>query len=64
MWRFCLLLAAVFGWTAFAGCGGQSQPEPLSAEQESELRKQMEQTQDEERSHLAKEHPGNGAGTR
>jgi len=60
MWKHCLLLLAVFGWAAFSGCGGTSQPEPLTPEQERELQKRIEQVQEEERAHIAPENPGAG----
>ena len=64
MWRFCLLLVAVLGWATFAGCQCQSQPEPLTPDQERELQERMQQVQQEERSQLAPEGPGGGTGKR
>jgi len=55
MRRFCLLLLAVLGWTAVAGCQSQSGTEPLTPEQQRELQKQMQQVQDEERARAAQE---------
>ncbi len=64
MWRFHVPLLVVFGWTAFAGCQGQSQPEPLTPEQEREMQRRIEQTQEEERAHFAREDPNTGTGGR
>ena len=61
MWRFSLLLLAVFGWATFAGCGGPSPPKPLTPEQERELQSQMQQVQEQERSALTEEDSGTEA---
>ncbi len=60
MWRYGLLLATVFGLATFSGCGGDSKPEPLTAEQERELERQMEEVQQQEAAALSQEPAGEG----
>lgn len=52
MWRFCLLLVAVFGLASWTGCQCDSKPQPMTADQERELKKNMEQVQQQEQAHF------------
>lgn len=55
MTRFGVLLMAVLGWTTIAGCQGESQPPPLTAEQERQLKEQAQQVQQQEQAHFSQE---------
>ena len=60
MWKYGLLLMAVFGWATLSGCGGDSKPEKLSAEQERELEQQMQEVQEAEAAGLSQQAADNG----
>lgn len=64
MCRYALLLLTVFTWTILPGCQAESKPAPLTSEQERELRKQMQQVQDMERSNLSPSGPDAGSDSR
>ena len=48
MTRFALLLFVALGGVSLAGCGGDSKPPPLSAEQEKQLDEQLNQAHQDE----------------
>jgi hypothetical protein len=62
MRRSCLLLLAVLGWASLAGCQGDSQPQPLTPEQESAMKAEMQKVQDAERAHFATQAPDTAKG--
>ena len=64
MSRFCWVWPVVVAWATCAGCGGPSPPEPLTADQQRELKQRMEQVQQDERAGLGHETPGDRSGKR
>ena len=53
MWRYALLLLTVVGWVTLVGCQGESKTEPLTSEQDRQLRKELQEVQDMERANLS-----------
>jgi len=52
MRRFSILLVLVLGWTTFAGCGQSVVPPPqLTAEQETQMKRELAMVHEQERQH-------------
>ncbi len=55
MWKYSLLVLAIFGLANFCGCGGVSTPPPLTAEEERELERQVQEVEAAEAAQFAQE---------
>ena len=57
MRRFGMLLATMVAATSLAGCGGQSEPQPLDPEQRRQIEQRLQEIDEEERVHFEQTQP-------